>query len=120
MCRAICAAGRAVVGADQVQAQVDARGGPGAGGYIAQVDVERVGLDLDLREAGGEFGGHPPVGGRPPAVQQPRLCEHEGAGADRDNAGAASVGLPDRVKHGGRGRFPAALQAGDDHGVRSL
>jgi hypothetical protein len=112
--------GGAVVGPDQMQAEVDARGGAGAGGHVAQVDVEGVGLDQHLRSTGGQLGGHPPVGGGPAAVEQSRLGQQEGAGAEGDDARPAPVGPPHRVDHGGTGGFVRSLPAGDHDGVGGL
>ena len=70
---------RAVVEADQVQAQVQ-RGGLARGGeHAAVVDVEHVRVDLHPGMAGGQRGGVRPVRGRAPAVQQPGGGQHERA-----------------------------------------
>lgn len=86
--------GGALVGADQMQAQVDARGRARTRGDVAQVDVEHVRLDLDPGMPRGEFVGHAPVSGRPATLQQSGLGEQEGGGAQRDDTGAAAMRPP--------------------------
>ncbi|MEV5571288.1 hypothetical protein AB0L06_14655 [Spirillospora sp. NPDC052269] len=46
-------AGTLVV-ADEMHAQIDASAGAGAGRHVAVVDVQDVGVDPDVREAGGK------------------------------------------------------------------
>ncbi|MDT4854454.1 hypothetical protein FQZ97_887580 [compost metagenome] len=103
----------------QRQRQVDAGAHPRRGPYRALLDEDRVGVDLDRREALLERVAHGPVGRRAAALEQAGLGQQKGAAADRgDTPGAVQVapqpghelavaveGLADR-----RG-------AGDDEGV---
>src|SRR4051794_24824674 len=72
----------AVVAADDVQAQVDARGGAGRGQDVTLVDVEHVGVQVDRRMGAGELRGVLPVRGGAPPVEQARGGEDVRAGAD--------------------------------------
>jgi hypothetical protein len=107
----------AVVLAHDVQAQVDAGGGAGAGGDVAMVDEEHVRVDPDARELLGQGGGEAPVGGGGSAVQQAGLGEHEGAGAQPEDAGSPAMRRPKGVDHGGRCRRVKGLPAGNDDRV---
>ena len=60
--------------------------------HLAFVDVERIGVDRDRREAPRQLAGPGPVRRRPAAVEQAGVGEREGAGADREHAGAAARG----------------------------
>ena len=82
----------AVVAAQDVQAEIEARGDARARQDLALVDVEHAGLDAHGAVAGGEVGRVAPVGGRAAAVEDAGGGEREGAGADRDHARAALVG----------------------------
>ena len=81
------------------------------------VDVERVGVDLDRREAPGQLPRPGPVGGGAATVEQAGVGEREGAGADREHAGAAAAG----GAQGGQGLRGRRLEqggvAGDDDRV---
>ena len=81
----------AVVGADDVQAEVDAGGHPGRGEHVAVVDEEHVGVESHVRVPAPEPFRVRPVGGRRPPVEQAGGGEHEGAGADRHDPGAPVV-----------------------------
>ncbi|GAB3865330.1 hypothetical protein GCM10029963_77240 [Micromonospora andamanensis] len=109
--------GGTVVPAYQMQAEVDPGSRARACRDIAKVDVQDVGVDLDVREAGAEFGGHPPVRGGPTLIEQPGLREQESTGTDRDKARAAPVCPPQRVNDGRWGWLLAALPAGEHHRV---
>ena len=112
--------GGAEVGADHVQGEVEAGADPGRGHHIALVDVEHGGVDLDPREARRELGCERPVGGRPPAVEQARVGERKGPGADRDRAGAAAVGAAQGLQRLSRRRVEDPPVGGDDDRVRGL
>ncbi len=73
--------GRAVVEADQVQAQVHGGGLARGGEDVAVVDVEDVRIDGGGRVAPGQFPGVGPVGGGAPAVEQSGRSQDEGARA---------------------------------------
>ena len=83
-----------MVGAHQVQAQVDPGGDPRAGHHRTGVDVADVGIDLDVRVAGGQLAGVPPVDGGPKSVEQ--------AGGDREGVALALVAVAEDL--GGDGQ----------------
>lgn len=95
-------------------------GGACAGGDVVQVDVQGVGLDPHVEETARELMRRAASGWLPCGDPAARPRPVEGAGADRDNAGAAPVGLLDRIDHGGRGGLLAALPTGDYHRVRRV
>ena len=107
----------AVVAAEDVQAEVEARGDAGRGQHVALVDVEHVGLDAHARVAGGEVGGVAPVGGRAAAVEHAGGGQRERAGADRDHARAAGVRGAQRVEHRLGGHAQVGREARDEHRV---
>lgn len=110
-----------LVGAYQVQAEVDAGRRSGAGRDVAVVHVQHGGVDPDPREPGGQFRGLGPVGGGPPLVQQSGCGEHEGARADADDPRAATVCPPDRGDQRGRHLGSGGLlPARDQYRVRAL
>ena len=86
----------AVVGADQVEAQVDARGRAGGAGDVAVVDIQHVGHDGHGGIAPREQPRVAPVRGGGAAIEQPGAGQHERAGADRDDARAPGVRGPQR------------------------
>jgi hypothetical protein len=94
----------AVVDADQVQAQVDAR--RGAGGRVdavAGVDEQHVGVDLDGGVPLGELGGVYPVGRGAAPVEEAGLGQQEGAGAHAHDPAAPLVDRSHVVEHLRRG-----------------
>ena len=111
---------RSQVAADQVQAQIYAGGTAGRGEDVARVHVQHVGLYLHPRVAGGQRLRMAPMRGGAPAVEQARRRQHEGAGADGQDACAAGVGLAQRLGQGlGHGRIDAAPAGDDDDGQDS-
>jgi hypothetical protein len=104
----------AVVAAQQMQARVQAGGAARAGDDRALVDVEHVADDRHPGEPGGEAVQVPPVRRGPPAVEQPRLGQHERAQAQPDHRRAVVVCAAHRavtampaVVVSGPGRSPA-------------
>src|SRR5690606_22893992 len=87
-------------------------GGPGAGDDAAVVDVEHVRVDLGPGCDRGEPVREHPVGGAATAVEEPCRGEHERAGAQREDPGAAGVGVADGLEVGGWDLDPAVV--GDD------
>lgn len=85
---------RAQIAADQMQAQIEARGGAGRGEQLPVVDVEHGRVHVDGRVELGEQRGGGPVRGGPVAVEQAGGGEHEGARADGGDPGAPGGGLP--------------------------
>ncbi|MEW1890482.1 hypothetical protein [Streptomyces sp. NPDC085659] len=77
--------GAAVVGPDQVQADVEPGGGTRRGQDVAVVDEQHVRVEVDVREQAAEPVGQHPVRGHGPPVQQSRR-QGERAGADGDDA----------------------------------
>jgi hypothetical protein len=61
----------AQVVADQSQRQVDRGGDTGARPHLAVADVKRVGIHLQCRVVGLQFGRRGPVRGHPAPIQQP-------------------------------------------------
>jgi len=98
---------RAVLAFDERESQVDAGGDSGRGEDLTVLDEQRVRLDLDVRISPCQQLRVPPVRSGPPAGQQPRGGQDEGAGADRDQATRACVQplysldqvLRDRIGH---------------------
>ena len=109
-----------MVGTNQVQAQVDARAGPGAGRHVTVIHEEHVRVYLHLRKGGGEFGGAAPMGGGAAAVEQSGLSEDECARADGDDPRPAPVGSPQCLGYGRRHRSAVLLPTRDDDGVGVL
>jgi len=85
-----------------VQRGVDARGRARAGDDVAVVDEEDVRVEQRLREPFGQLVGVAPVGRAAAAVEQAGGAEDEGTAADRQDDGAALVGLAQRLEHGRR------------------
>jgi hypothetical protein len=92
--------GSTVILADDVKREVDGGGGSGRSKYLAVVDVEDAGVDVQVRVAGGEFGGPAPVGGDAAAIEQASFSEDEGSGAEGEDARAASIGEAQGFKQG--------------------
>jgi len=67
----------------QREGQVDAGGDAGRGGDAPVLDVDRVRVDVDSRVLVPQGRAAGPVGGRARAVEQARLGQQKGAGADR-------------------------------------
>jgi hypothetical protein len=96
-----------VVGAHDVQREVDGPGGPGRGQHLAVVDVQHLGVEPHLRVAAGELVRVHPVGGRRPPVEDAGGRERERAGAERHDPCPPVVGAADRG-HGVAGRLHRA------------
>jgi hypothetical protein len=100
---------RTMVTPDEMQAEIEARGDPGAGQDHAFVDVEHVGIDVGRGEAAGQLAGGVPMRRRAAAVEQAGLAEHERTGADRHDARAPPVRPSQRSRGaahiGGRGEI---------------
>ncbi|NYH45334.1 hypothetical protein HNR22_005061 [Micromonospora jinlongensis] len=82
---------RAMVAPDHVDAQVQPGGAAGAGEQVAVVEIEHVRVHLDPWVTPRQQLGVLPVGGGPPAVEEPGAGQRERARADRHDAGTASV-----------------------------
>ncbi len=110
-----------MVGAHQVEAEVDAGGDPGRGEDVAVVDEEHVLVELDPREGPPELGAVHPVGGGGPAVEEAGCGEDLGAGAYRDDPGAgadAGEGVGEDLRQGLALEEPGHGMGGrNDHGV---
>lgn len=89
----------------------------GGGGHLSVPHVDGVGVDLDGRVVTGELVAVRPVGRRAPAVQEARLGERDGAGADGDQALGARPVRAQPVGQPGVGA-PGAPAARDQQGVR--
>jgi hypothetical protein len=92
--------GHPEVAAQNVQAQVDARGGAGRRQHTALVDEQDVLVDLDERMLRRERPRVVPVGRGTLAVEQARGGEREGARRDGGEPRAPSVGGDQRVDDG--------------------
>lgn len=112
-----CGDGGSVVLADDVKGEVDGGGGSGGGEYLAVVDVEDAGVDLDVGIAGGEFGGPAPMRGDAAAIEQPGFGEDEGSGAEGEDARATPIGEAEGFEQGMGYGDDARTRAGDDDGV---
>ncbi len=108
--------GAAVVAAQHVQQQVDARRVAGAGEHVAVVDVEHVGVQPHLRVQPGEPVGVQPVGGGGAAVEAAGRGQHERPGADRHQPRRPLQGRGDAVGQLRRVQHRAAGHPGDDDG----
>ena len=107
----------AVLGAHQVQAQVDAGGRAGAGEDRAVLDVEHRRIDHDVRVARGEGVGEKPVRARAAPVEQTGRCQGERAAADREHPAAPGDAGPQRVdERGGRRAVERPGRDGDQVG----
>src|SRR5699024_910341 len=71
-----------VIAANEMETQIDRRGGSGGGQQLAFVDEEDVLVDLDRGEPSGELPRRRPVRGGSPSDEQTRAREDEGAGGD--------------------------------------
>ena len=71
---------------DEGQGDVDPGGHAGRRPDVAVARPDRIGVDVDLRVAGGEAVGAGPVGGHAAAVEQADGGEHVGPAADADDA----------------------------------
>jgi len=107
----------AVIGPDQLHAQVDPGGQPGAGQHLTLIHPQHVRIDLHGRVAFREVAGVLPVGGGPAVVEQARRGQRERTGADRHHPGTAVSRLAQ-----GRADLLAGVDqrqvARHDHGVR--
>ena len=79
------------------------------------LDVERVGIHVDRREAPGKLGCGEPMGRRSAAIQQARVGQREGASADRRHPRAPCRGVAQGAERGGRRRVEATV-ARYEHG----
>ncbi|MGX1494159.1 hypothetical protein RKD41_006418 [Streptomyces tendae] len=108
----------AVVGAHDVQADVDAGRGAGRGEDAAVVDEQHVRVDLDPRVHPAERLGDLPVGGGPASVEETGGGQDEGGRADRDDARVrANQGERAGELGGQLGGDVLRGHGGDDHGV---
>jgi len=108
---------RAVIEAHEVETQVDPRGAAGRAEHVAVVHVQRVGLDADARVLAAQPLDVTPVGGGPPAVQQPGRGEDEHPRADRHHACPAPMGAAQRTQQPRRRGFGGIAPARNDHRV---
>jgi hypothetical protein len=81
-----------------VETEVDSGRGARRRQHVAVVDEQLPWIDVDRRIALGQRRCVHPVGRRRTAVQQAGRREHEGAGAQPDDAGALLVGPAQRVE----------------------
>src|SRR5699024_12395022 len=86
-----------VIAADEVEAEIDRRGGSGRGQQLSFVDEEDVLVDLDRGEASAEFLRRRPVCGGPPSAEQAGAREYEGARRDRGDPRSALEGRQQRA-----------------------
>src|SRR5699024_4395957 len=86
-----------VIAADEVEAEIDRRGGSGRGQQLSFVDEEDVLVDLDRGEASAEFLRRRPVCGGPPSAEQTGAREYEGARRDRGDPRSALEGRQQRA-----------------------
>src|SRR4051812_30933443 len=108
----------AEVAAQDVQAQVDARGGARRGQHAALVDEEHVLVHAYARVLRGELPGVVPVRGGAFAVEQAGGGERERPGRDRGQPYAAGVRGQQRVDHGRRRVLPVReAVAGDEDDI---
>ena len=103
---------------NQRKRHVDAGADAGRGPHIAVAHEDRIGLDGDRRKAAREQIAPAPVRRDPAAIEQAGRGEHEGAGADGDDAaGAACQAVHGVAQRGLVVAGAGALAAGDDHRV---
>jgi len=98
----------------EVDSSCDARGRENA---VTAVDPEDVWVDFHGWMLSGEAVGVAPVRRRASAVQQPRVGQGEGSGADRDDTSATPVSASERVQSVFVDRRAAGLEAGNDDRV---
>ncbi|MNI21476.1 hypothetical protein D3C73_750030 [compost metagenome] len=108
---------RAVILAHHVQHHVHAGGRPGRGDDAAGVHIQHVVAYVDAWEFAGQRFGEPPVGGGLAAVEQAGPGEHERAGADGGDAGAARMGAGEGIEQRLRGALAGFAPAGNDDDV---
>jgi len=104
-----------MVGAHDVQEQVQAGTDAGRGQHVPAVDVAHGRIDVHGGKAGGEIGGMGPVRRSAATFQQAGLGEHERAGADRRDPGAGGVRRTQHIDHPPSPLSPT--HAGHEHGV---
>jgi hypothetical protein len=103
-----------------VEAQVESCGKPSGTEDVAFVDPEDIWVDGAGREQGRELIRGGPVSGRAATVQQTGEAEHESAGAQTRDPGAAVVCLRQRRQHGIRWWICEAHVTRNDYEVRCL
>ena len=107
----------AVIGGDEVQAEVDPGGGAGGGVDAAVDDVERGGVDVDAREAArAAVGVNQCVVARRPS-SSPAAAEHERARAERDDRAPRSWAARSAAHSAADGSCVGVRPAGHDDGV---
>ncbi len=79
---------------DQVEGCVYSRGRAGTRDHAPVFDKQHVWVDVGVRVPGGESIGVHPVSGRPAAVEDAGLSEHERAAANPENPRTARLGIP--------------------------
>ena len=108
----------AMVGADQVQAQVEARGSAGGGEHRPVADEQDVRVDLGLGVQRLQLGRVAPVRRAPAAIEHAGRAERERARAEAHHLGAAGDGLADQREHRLVHRLVGGLvERRDDHQV---
>ena len=100
-----------------MQAEIEARGRTGRGQDAASVNVEHVAVHVDLRKALRQHRRCQPVCCCAATVEQAGSCQHESAGADRGDAGAASRGGTQGRNEPRRDRLVDILNTWHDHSV---
>ena len=108
----------AVVAPDEVQAQVESGGEARRREHRAVLDVEGVGVDIDLGVPGRQPGGVRAVGRGATAVEYAGGGEGEGARADRGDPGAAAGRCGDQLAQRAVDDQAVVGRAGNDDGVR--
>lgn len=91
---------RAVVATDDVEARVEGGGAARRGDDLPVVDEQHIGVEADLREAGGEGIRPAPVGGGAATVQHTGGGQGEGTRAEADQTGTPGGGATDRFEDG--------------------
>ncbi len=112
--------GRAVVLADDVQAEIEAGGAAGRGEHRAFVHIEDIGVHTDIGIAPGQGFGVAPMSRRALPVEHAGGGEHEHARADRHQPAAAFRNALQRIQQGLWRRLGCAPPAGHDHRVGPL
>ncbi len=103
---------------DQGKGEVHAGGDAGGGPDRTVIDVDRLGVDVDLWVAAGQLRGGGPVGGGAAAVEQAGGGQGEGAGADGGYAACAAGTQSDPVQcRAVAAERVAAGATGDDQSV---
>nr|WP_231386857.1 hypothetical protein [Nocardia sp. BMG111209] len=114
---------RSVPQLQQRQRQIDTGGDSRAGTHPPVVDEQHIVDHLRGRIPLPHRGEHTPMTGAGPSVEQPRLTEHERAGADRRQMRTRAEGGPHPVEHlrrdrsGIRGAIAAEVRTGDHHQI---